>query len=677
MSLTSQISPGVNVREIDTTTYVQNVSVSTGGFVGQFNWGPMNFPVNVSNTKDLEVKFLPPINSSLNAFIATSFLSCLNFLTYPGGNLWVVRAYTDNSLNATSANTYISIKNQGTPNTALSWVGINNYLAVEASVGDPKSSIRLDPSLAANVSIGWFVYGNNISNLTITDANNISGIISLSGNITSNVYTTDNLLFNSNNPANTVIIQNEVSYEDTYLYNDNLNNFGPFVARYAGSAGDSISVSVCSSSEEFPSWNYRSYFTNPPGTSRYAYNKGSANDEMHIVVVDTNGRFSGTQGSILEKFSFVSKAFDAIDINGAKSYYKQTIFENSNYIYAMGPVDYANSSYTWDRSTTDVREFYKAANYSVQLNNGFDGNSPSSSNLITGWNEFKNKDAFEVNLCFTGDAPIEVHQHLIDNVIEGQNYPISGRRDSMVFISPRYSDVVNTKGNELTNILESFLPILGRSSSYAVVDSGWKYQLDPYNNIYRWVPLNADIAGLCAQTDLTSEAWYSPAGFKRGLIKNVLKLAWNPVREERDALYMNGVNPVVTFTGTGPVLFGDKTLLSQPSAFDRINVRRLFITLEKAISQASMSSLFELNDQFTRSQFIAMVDPYLRDIQAKNGIYDYLIVCDQTNNTSSVIDNNGFVGDIYIKPTKSINFIQLNFVAVGSSVSFNTIEGKF
>jgi hypothetical protein len=345
----------------------------------------------------------------------------------------------------------------------------------------------------------------------------------------------------------------------------------------------------------------------------------------------------------------------------------------------MDPVDYANTADTWDSSVNLGIEFDQTDNMYFKLDNGDNGNALDSSDLIRGWDEFKNKDAFEVNLCITGDSPIDVSQYLIDNIIEGQNYPISGRKDAMVFISPRYQDVVSAKGQELTNILgtDGFIQTLDRESSYAVVDSGWKYQLDPYNNIYRWVPLNADIAGLCAQTDLTHDTWVSPAGMKKGLIKNVLKLAWNPLRNERDALYMSGVNPVVSFTGTGPMLFGDKTLLSAPSAFDRINVRRLFITLEKSISMAALNSLFEINDQFTRSQFVAMVEPYLRSIKAKNGIYDYLVVCDATNNTPQVIDSNGFVGDIYIKPTKSINFIQLNFVAVKSGVEFSTVVGKF
>jgi phage tail sheath protein FI len=249
------------------------------------------------------------------------------------------------------------------------------------------------------------------------------------------------------------------------------------------------------------------------------------------------------------------------------------------------------------------------------------------------------------------------------------------RKDCLIFLSPELNDVVNNSGNEVTDILS--LRNSFTSSSFAVMDSGWKYQYDKYNDVYRWIPLNGDTAGLCARTDLERDPWFSPAGFNRGQIKNVVKLAWNPTKSERDSLYKAGVNPIVTFPGEGTVLYGDKTLLSRPSAFDRINVRRLFIVLEKAIARAARSSLFEFNDEFTRSQFVNLVEPFLRDVQGRRGIFDYRVVCDTTNNTPEVIDRNEFVGDIYIKPARSINFIQLNFVAVRTGVSFNEIVGQF
>jgi phage tail sheath protein FI len=297
-----------------------------------------------------------------------------------------------------------------------------------------------------------------------------------------------------------------------------------------------------------------------------------------------------------------------------------------------------------------------------------------------------NKDSFEISLAFVGATPdltngTAVVQHVLDNVILGvsSETPTMGRRDTMLFVSPKLNDVYQQKGFEVENIVGAggFMEEFNRDSSYAVMDSGWKQQYDRYNNIFRWVPLNADIAGLCAYTDNIAETWYSPAGFNRGKIKNIVKLAWSPNQTERDTLYKNGVNPVIKVYGEGVLLLGDKTLQSKPSAFDRINVRRLFIVLEKSISRMARYSMFEFNDAFTRAQFVATVEPYLRTVKGKRGITDFKVICDETNNTTDIVDRNAFVGDIYIKPARSINFIQLNFVAVKTGVEFNTVIGKW
>jgi phage tail sheath protein FI len=281
---------------------------------------------------------------------------------------------------------------------------------------------------------------------------------------------------------------------------------------------------------------------------------------------------------------------------------------------------------------------------------------------------FADPDIVDVALIMTGEANTAIAIHVINNICEV-------RKDCVVCISPEQDDVVDNAGSEAEDSIEfrNTLP----SSSYAFLDSGWKYQFDKYNDVYRWVPLNGDIAGLMARTDTNNDPWFSPAGFNRGNIKNVIRLAYSPIRAERDDLYVNGINPVVTFQGRGTVLYGDKTLLAKPSAFDRINVRRLFIVIEKAIARASQSSLFEFNDAFTRAQFRSLIDPYLRDVQGRRGIYDFRVVCDSTNNTPEVIDRNEFVGDIYIKPARSINFIQLNFIAVRTGVEFSEIVGSF
>jgi hypothetical protein len=354
-------------------------------------------------------------------------------------------------------------------------------------------------------------------------------------------------------------------------------------------------------------------------------------------------------------------------LNTAQSnYYKQVLFNQSQYIFAMDPPDYANTAASWGKAAYSGTTFVSPQNQSYALAGGSDDQG-TDANLQTAYSYFTNKENIDISLVLTGNASTTVQQYVIDNIV-------NSRKDCVAFISPPSTAVINTSGNESTNIT-TWLASLARSSSYVVADSGWKYQFDAYNNMYRWIPLNGDIAGLCVYTDSVADPWFSPAGFNRGAIKNCIRLAWNPTKTYRDTLYAAGVNPVVTFPGQGTVLFGDKTLQSKPSAFDRINVRRLFIVLEKAISRAAQYSLFEINDNYTQTQFISLVTPYLRTIQGRRGITDFKVVCDSTNNTPAVVDANQFVGDIYIKPARSINFIQLNFIAVGTGVDFNTVVG--
>ncbi|NDC95925.1 hypothetical protein EB077_11520, partial [bacterium] len=312
----------------------------------------------------------------------------------------------------------------------------------------------------------------------------------------------------------------------------------------------------------------------------------------------------------------------------------------------------------------------------INFNSGTDANNESTvslGTLLAGYDLFTSAEDVDISLVLTGKSRggtngEQIANYLIDNIAEV-------RKDCVVFVSPDKNDVVNNIGNEGNDVVVFRNSM--RSSSYAVLDSGYKYQYDKYNDVYRYIPLNGDIAGLCVRTDDTRDPWYSPAGYNRGQVKNIIKLSYNPSKAYRDLLYKNGVNPVVTFPGQGTILFGDKTLLAKPSAFDRINVRRLFIVLEKAIATAAKFTLFEFNDDFTRAQFRNLVEPFLRDVQGRRGIYDFKVVCDGTNNTGEVIDRNEFVGDIYIKPAKSINFIQLNFVAVRTGVEFSEVVGQF
>jgi hypothetical protein len=445
---------------------------------------------------------------------------------------------------------------------------------------------------------------------------------------------------------------------------DNNNVYGAFAARYPGYMGNSLGVSVCDNSTDFATWNYKGYFPSAPGTSDYVAAVSGSRDEMHVVVYDNLGLFTGSAGQVLETFPYVSKASDA-NINGESNYYKQVIFQKSKYIFVMDPVDYANTKTTWGRTATTTFDIL-SGNKTMALLNAVE-DQPSDGNIQTAYSLFANKETYDISLVLTGGANTTVQQYVIDNIA-------NSRKDCVAFLSPPASAVVNNASNE-TSSIQSWLTALARSSSYAVADSGWKYQYDVYNNTYRWIPLNGDIAGLCVNTDNVRDPWYSPAGFNRGAIKNAIKLAWNPSKTYRDTLFSAGVNPVVSFPGQGIVLFGDKTLQSKPSAFDHINVRRLFIVLEKAISNAAQYSLFEFNDEFTRAQFVALVTPFLRDVQGRRGITDFKVICDTTNNTAQVIDSNQFVGDIYIKPARSINYIQLNFIAVGSGVEFTTVVG--
>jgi phage tail sheath protein FI len=470
----------------------------------------------------------------------------------------------------------------------------------------------------------------------------------------------------------TFLIKNEDQYFTTY-YSSNTTTAGAWAARYPGALGNSLKVSVWANTNttHFDAWAYKSYFDSAPGTSAYVSNVSGTNDEMHIVVVDEDGLFSGTAGTVLETFAFVSKASDAKDSIGNSNYYKDVIWRKSKYVYWTDHLDAVNTATTWG-TTAAGKSFAQLVNvaavYATSLSGGADG-IVAAGNVQTGYSKFIDADQIDVSLIMTGDAAPATALYAINSVAEV-------RKDCVAFVSPALAnvtsstpsdDVVNYRKNALSNV----------SSSYAVMDSGWKYQYDKYNDVYRWIPLNGDVAGLCVRTDLERDSWFSPAGSSRGQIKNVIKLAYYPAKADRDTLYKNGINPVVSFAGEGTILFGDKTMLSKPSAFDRINVRRLFITLEKAISRAAKAQLFEFNDEFTRSQFVSIVEPFLRTVKGRRGITDFKVVCNSTNNTSDVIDRNEFVGDIYVKPNRSINFIQLNFVAVRTGVSFDEVVGRF
>ena len=474
-----------------------------------------------------------------------------------------------------------------------------------------------------------------------------------------------------------ILIENETDYTENH--NSGANTNGVWAAKWPGEKGNSLKITMFASSNTtgFSTWAYNGYFDGAPNTSTYVANLGGVEDEMHVAVVDELGLFTGTQNTVLERFSFVSKASDAKRDDGGSNYYVDVINNTSKYIWWLSHPDGSGTnedySNTENWGTTAQGTSFGLGNTAVNTALGLtltggSYNVSTAAEHIVSYNKFKNAEEQDVSLIITADHGDTVVDHIIDNIAEY-------RKDCVVFVSPLRADVVDNAGSEQTAAVATRNGY--STSSYAVMDSGWKYMFDRYNNTYRWVPLNGDIAGLCVRTDFERDPWFSPAGFNRGQIRNVVKLSWNPNKTERDELYKAGINPVVTFPGEGTILYGDKTMLAKPSAFDRINVRRLFIVLEKAIARAAKYSLFEFNDSFTRAQFVSLVEPFLRDVQGRRGIFDFRVVCDETNNTPEVIDRNEFVGDIYVKPARSINFIQLNFVAVRTGVSFDEIVGQF
>ena len=449
---------------------------------------------------------------------------------------------------------------------------------------------------------------------------------------------------------------------------------------------------------------------NAPGTSAYASARGSRNDEIHVVVIDGKGEITGNAGTILEKHLNLSKASDAEFSVGSPSYWNKYLEVNSEYVFAgsgsnqtlvkTGFDGVGFSTFTdggWNQPAEDAdgpNIFDAVGPLDLTLNGGknYDGGTDKSAagaldsgldDLISGYGLFENESEVDVDFLLMGSGKYgqDKTRALATKLIA----IAEARKDAVAFISPHRGAIltdtsddtavtVNSVEDATTNVINFFDPIT--SSSYGIFDSGYKYMYDRFNDVFRYVPLNGDIAGTCARNDINNFPWFSPAGTSRGTILNAVKLAYNPGKAQRDRLYSSRVNPVIFSPGSGIILFGDKTGFAKASAFDRINVRRLFIFLEDAIAAAAKDQLFEFNDEITRANFVNIVEPFLRDVQAKRGIQDYVVICDETNNTAAIIDNNEFVADIYIKPARSINFIGLTFVATRTGVSFEEVVGN-
>ena len=553
-------------------------------------------------------------------------------------------------------------------------------------------------STSAGAFAGVFAWGPVLDPVTITSENTL---IQRFGKPTDSNFDsfftaanflsyTNNLLVvrvDTDNAKNAVTTGTAVKINNFDDYNTNYSNgegsVGEWAAKYPGALGNSLKVSMADQTT-FSGWDYEAEFDSAPSTSSYADSVGGSNDEIHVIVIDEDGLWTGTQGAILEKFAYVSKASDAKKADGTNNYYKNVINSQSKYIWWMDHTSSVatsvngtgTSGVAWGTAAANVGFKDLTGVITKSLSGGVDDLSATDGQLEDGFALFANAEQYDISLIPLGKVSETVATYVINNIAEV-------RLDCVVFASPQYI-VDNTTGgtdgdtiqgaavSDMIDAINEYRNALP-STSYAVLDSGAKYQYDRYNDKYRYVPLNGDVAGLAARTDYTNDPWWSPAGLNRGQIKNVVRLAFNPGKTERDTLYKAGVNPVVNFPGQGTVLYGDKTLLSKPSAFDRINVRRLFIVLEKAIATAAKYQLFEFNDSFTRAQFKNLVEPFLRDVQGRRGVTDFRVVCDDTNNTGEIIDRNEFVADIYIKPNRSINFITLNFIAARSSVAFTEI----
>ena len=636
-----QVSPGVLVQEKDLTRIIPAVSSSSGAFAGQFSKGPLDEVISIGSESELVSTFGKPDSSNFESYFSAS-----NFLQY-SNNLKVVRVQNSSVSNATESGSAFVIKNTTDYQ--------NNYADGSASVG----------MWASRTAGAW---GNNVSvsscpSATAYEETAKTTVSDASTSVGDTVVTVASATGIS--AGDIVNFGDEYEYRVISIATNDLNIVRKEEPSYYGTTDSSgLQATITNGANVRRRWRYYDLFNKAPGTSTYAQTRGGVGDEMHIAVVDEDGGINGTKGEVLEKFEAVSKASDAKSPQGDTNYYSDVIFNSSNYIFWM---DHNASGSNWGTAAAGTTFTAVSAVSDVSLSNGSDGSSATTAQIKTAYEKFNDAETTDVGLIIAG-AGDSTH---IDNLIT----IAENRKDCVVFASPERSDVVNVSNSntQKDNVVNFFNGIA--SSSYVFFDSGYKYMYDRYNDVYRFVPLNGDMAGLSARTDSVADAWYSPAGLNRGVVRGAVKLAFNPSQSQRDELYRARVNPVTTFPGQGTVLFGDKTGLKNPSAFDRVNVRRLFIILEKAISTASKVQLFEFNDEFTRAGFRNMVEPFLREVQGRRGITDYLVVCDETNNTGEVVDRNEFVAEIFVKPARSINFISLQFVATRTGVSFEEVAG--
>ena len=719
-------SPGIVVREVDLTQgRIDSSTNKTGGMVGAFAQGPVELPTLVGNENDLLNNFGQPYGSDKQY---ETWMVASSFLAY-GGSLRIVRADDDDLKNAVdSSNSTTSIKIKSTdhyeelgydenvvPNVIVTGKNPGSWAnGIRVAILDCKADQILELPSTGIATVGLGVTQSISSVLPGVGAGTtldgvLKGIITQVEGAQAYVKVVSHV-----SAAGT---ETAVDYQQNGIYQFGTSN-NITVVTNAGVAAAHTSVNATAdwfdqqtlatstnnvgvgTSVATIQWNI---LADRPGTSDYASARGARFDELHVVVLDGDGKITGNAGTVLEKHLNLSKAKDAEFSVGSTAYWRKYLKSNSNFIFGGGaPTGLTTTGFSaafteqgdfgWDQNAKGII-FGATGKQDLTLVSGKDYNGSSGigtvdslkatvSKLSTGYQLFQNNDAYAVDflLMGSGNHSKTETQNLAQQVIAVADI----RKDAVAFISPYRgafindssagSVTVNSDVDITNNVLSFYSPLT--SSSYAVFDSGYKYMYDRFADTFRYVPLNGDIAGTCVRTDINSFPWFSPAGTARGAILNAVKLTYNPSKEQRDVLYSNRINPVVFQAGSGIVLFGDKTALAKSSAFDRINVRRLFIYLENAIEAAARDQLFEFNDEITRTNFVNIVEPFLRDVTAKRGIQDYVVVCDETNNTAAIIDNNEFVADIYVKPARSINFIGLTFVATRTGVSFEEVIGS-
>tara|TARA_B100001564_G_scaffold113109_1_gene93867 strand:- start:787 stop:2787 length:2001 start_codon:yes stop_codon:yes gene_type:complete len=661
-----QVSPGVQVKEIDLSNVVPAVSSTRGAFAGIFQWGPVDEVKTVSDGQQLVDEFYKPANTDA---ASEDFYSAESFLKY-GSSLSVVRINSTGLKSANSGNNNsILIKNADDY--------INSFKSGQAAGTAGSFTARCPGALGNSLSVSVCASSNAYFNDNVSLVNDASNYA-----VGATAITVD---------AGASFLKGDLikfqNHSQLYSVTNISSNTLTIKAVNQPSAG---LVSAVNNDEQIDRyWEHFGLFDKAPGTSANAAAAGASNDEIHVVVVDEDGLFTGTAGTVLESYGFVSLASDAKDSVGNSNYYKDVIESQSNYVYWTGHATtiYASNNETRSLSQAVAAAFSRPAlPIANPLTQGNAGRAnPTVAQKSDAWtSHFGDAELIDISFLIVGSTSTDAgggsesaqdtladHNSLVNNAIQLAEL----RKDCLVVASPRRASVVgvSSESTQATNVKGDFAAVT--SSSYAVLDSGWIYQYERYNDKYCWIPGNGHTAGIMARSDLLQDPWYSPAGFSRGQYLGITKLAFNPKQASRDDLYRARINPIVTFPGQGTVLFGDKTALTSPSAFDRINVRRLFITLEKAVSTAAKAQLFEFNDSFTRAQFRASVEPFLRDVKNRRGLVDFSVVCDETNNTDSVIDRNEFVCSIFLKPAKSINYITLNFVATRSGVQFEEVYG--